>query len=116
MYCRLKTKKPPLPGKSGLAIEKGENYALDNRRFAFGSVASRFQFQRWRKPDPLTTSCGLSGVRLQLDRRAPRGLARYLLHTSRAADPFHRGLELLVRSNLRRHVQQHREIARRFQP
>src|ERR1017187_10215768 len=116
MYCRLKTKKPPLPGKSGSAIEKGENYALDNRRFAFDSMASRFQFQRWRKPDPLTTGCGFSAVRLQLDRRAPRDLARYLLHTCRAADPFHRGLELLVRSNLRCHVQEHREIAGGFQP
>src|ERR1035441_9442877 len=90
MYCRLKTKKPPLPGKSGLSIEKGENYALDNRRFAFDSVASRFQLQRWRKPDPLTTGCGFSGVRLQLDRRAPRDLARDLFHASRAADPLDR--------------------------
>ena len=48
-------------------------------------------------------------------RAGRRFLARHPLHARRTADPFHRRPELFVRPNLGRHVQQDREIARRFQ-
>src|ERR1035437_9570626 len=50
------------------------------------------------------------------DRGAVSPSPRYLLHARRPADPFHRRLKFAIRPHLRRHIQQHREIARRFQP
>jgi hypothetical protein len=50
------------------------------------------------------------------DRGAVSPSPRDFFHARRPADPFDSRLEFPIGAHFRRHIQQHREIARRFQP